>query len=237
MRIVLLQISDIHFRSANDPLAQRALKIKEAVLEKILSADACFIAVSGDIANTGAPEEYLVAKTFFTELRSALLISGFSMVEFVVIPGNHDCNLRKENETRKFLLEALETYLKKPVDLEGSNFAALINVQEDFFKFEAEICGHDELAMEERLHYQRLFTVNGKTIVFHCFNTAWLSRKHELPSTLFMPPEVLLGSTVPDAILSVALFHHPYNWISSDNYRVLKAYVERQTDIILTGHE
>src|SRR5271166_5520876 len=151
MRIVLLQLSDIHFRSSSDPITARALKIKDAVLGKILGAHACFIAVSGDIANSGAPAEYSVAKAFFTALRSALLISGFSIVEFVAIPGNHDCNLRKENDTRRFLLDALESYLKKPIDLEGDNFAALIKVQEDFFKFEAEMGGRDVLAIEERL--------------------------------------------------------------------------------------
>jgi hypothetical protein len=84
MRIVLLHLSDIHFRSPNDPVAERVLKIKEAVLGKFLRADACFIAVSGDVANSGDPAEYSVAVTFFIALRSALLLSGFTRVEFVV---------------------------------------------------------------------------------------------------------------------------------------------------------
>lgn len=237
MRIALLQLSDIHFGSANNPVADRALKIKDAVHGKALGADACFIAVSGDVANSGDPDEYSVARAFFSELRSALLLSGFTRVDFIAIPGNHDCNLRKQNETRTFLLDALDNYLSKPVDLDGSNFASLIEVQGDFFKFEAELCGHDALAPEDRLHYQRIFTVDGKTFVFHCFNTAWLSRKHEVAARLFLPPEVLVDATAPDAVLSVALFHHPYNWLSPDNFRTLKLYVERQSDIVLTGHE
>jgi predicted MPP superfamily phosphohydrolase len=237
MRIALLQLSDIHFGSASNPVADRAVRIKDAIHGKVLGADACFIAVSGDVANTGDPEEYSTARAFFSELRSALLLSGFPRVDFVAIPGNHDCNLRKQNETRTFLLDALDNYLAKPVDLNGSNFAALIKVQNDFFKFEAELCGHDVLAAEERLHYQRIFTVDGKTFVFHCFNTAWLSRKNEVAAKLFLPPEVLLDATAPDAVLSVALFHHPYNWLNPDNFRALKLYVEHQSDIVLTGHE
>jgi len=135
------------------------------------------------------------------------------------------------------LLESLDTYLKKPVDLEGSNFAAMMKVQNDFFKFEAELCGHEVLPLPDRLHYQRSFTVGGKTFVFHCFNTAWLSRRNEVQSELFIPPDVLVGSTQADAALSVAMFHHPYNWINHENYRALKTYVEHQADIILTGHE
>src|ERR1700721_2963135 len=136
MRALLLQLSDIHFSSSADPVAGRAAKIKEAMVGNFLGADVCFIAVSGDIANTGSPDEYEVATTFLTDLRSALLIGGISRVEIVLIPGNHDCNLRKENETRTFLLESLESYLKKPVDLEGSNFEAMMKVQKNFFNFQ-----------------------------------------------------------------------------------------------------
>jgi hypothetical protein len=153
------------------------------------------------------------------------------------VPGNHDCNLRKQNETRLFLLESLDTYLKKQVDLEGSNFASLIKVQSDFFKFEAEACGHEPLQQKERLYFRRLFVVKGKTVVFHCFNTAWLSRRNEVQSELFIPPEILTGVTPTDAILSIGMFHHPYNWINHENYRALKAHIDRQVDIVLTGHE
>ena len=79
--------------------------------------------------------------------------------------------------------------------------------------------------------------MSGKSINFHCFNTAWLSRKNEIQSELYVPTECLTGTTPPDALLSVAVFHHPYNWLDAGNYRGLKTFVETNADLILTGHE
>lgn len=237
MRILLLHLSDIHLSSADDPVAYRAIRIKEAVVGACPTADACFVAVSGDIANTGDPKEYAVAGRFFGDLRASLMTSGIPEVQLVFVPGNHDCNFRGEIDTRAFILESLNSYLSKPIDFGGFNFEAMIDVQSDFFRFEAAARGGDPIPMWEKLYYRLTFNVSGETVVFHCFNTAWLSRKNEVQSELYVPKECLIGSTPPDAALSVALFHHPYNWINAANYRALKGFVEKETDLILTGHE
>ena len=237
MRSLLLHLSDIHFQRADDAVAARALRIKEAVLGACPTADACFVAVSGDIASTGDPEEYAVAEKFFGDLRAALLTSGIPEVQLVFVPGNHDCNFREEIDTRRFILESLDSYLRRPIDFGGFNFEAIIDVQSDFFRFEAAARGSDQIPMSERLYYRLTFNVLGETVVFHCFNTSWLSRKNEVQSELYLPNECLVGSTPPDAALSVAIFHHPYNWINAENYRALKRFVEKEADLILTGHE
>ena len=237
MRILLLHLSDIHLRSADDPVAARAIRIKDAVVGACPTADACFVAVSGDIANTGDPKEYAVAGRFFGDLRAALLASGIRQVELIFVPGNHDCNLKDEIDTRSFILDSLDSYLSKPIDFGGFNFEAVIAVQERFFEFEAAARGGDPIPLSKRLYYPLTFNVSGETVVFHCFNTAWLSRKNEVQSQLYIPEGCLTGSTPPDAALSVAIFHHPYNWINAQNYRALKGFVEKEADLILTGHE
>ena len=92
MKILLLHLSDIHLKSVDDPVAARAISIKEAVVGACPTADACFVAVSGDIANTGDAREYAVAERFFGDLRAALLTSGIPEVQLVFVPGNHDCH-------------------------------------------------------------------------------------------------------------------------------------------------
>jgi hypothetical protein len=47
MSILLIHLSDIHFRSISDPVASRALLLKQAVLSKYPTPEACFIVVSG----------------------------------------------------------------------------------------------------------------------------------------------------------------------------------------------
>lgn len=237
MKIVLLHLSDIHLGSSQDPIAKRASKIKEAVLGVSPAADACFIVVTGDVAFSGNPDEYSIASSFFEGLRSSILLAGINQVEIIVVPGNHDCNFARQTDTRAFLLGSLTTYLKQPVDFAGQNFRALIGVQDDFFQFEAAVRGGDALPISDRIYFQRTLNVRGSTVIFHCFNTAWLSRKNEIQSELFIPHQALPSATPPSATLSVAMFHHPFNWLDAENYRGLKSFVESQAEFILTGHE
>jgi len=237
VKILLLHLSDVHFRSSADPVAGRATRIKEAVVGACPMADACFVVISGDVANSGDPNEYSVALAFLNELRTAILLAGVGEVDLIVVPGNHDCNFRVETDTRTFILNYLSNYFDKPVDFNGLNFELLMDVQGDFFQFEAAAHGGELLPTSQRLYFQRTFTVSGKSIIFHCFNTAWLSRKNEIQSELYVPTECLTGITPPDALLSVAVFHHPYNWLDAGNYRGLKSFVETNADLILTGHE
>jgi len=237
VQIVILHLSDLHFKSNDDIISRRAVKIKEAIFGACPMAGACFIAVSGDISNTGDSSEYSVAQTFFTELRTVLVEAGLKVVELVVVPGNHDCDFRGKLETRNFILSNLARYLGEPIDFSGPNFEAIIGVQTNFFDFEAGLRRGKLLGPSERIYFQRAFSVGEHPIIFHCFNTSWLSRRHEIQSELYIPPVLLTGSTPPQTFLSVAMFHHPYNWLNAENHRALKTFVQTQADIILTGHE
>jgi 3',5'-cyclic AMP phosphodiesterase CpdA len=237
LEVLFLHISDLHFRpDSNEPTA-RVAKLKEAVFAQFPFASHCFLVVSGDVANTGAPEEYSVAAVFFNDLRTALLLGGLQLVEIVSVPGNHDCNFRNQTDTRIFLLDDVRKYLQRPVDFSGSNFEAIIDIQADFFSFEADISKRALLPIDQRLYYQRTFSVGHLTIAFHCFNTAWLSRKDDVQAQLYIPETALKGTTRGNTDVSIAVFHHPYNWLNSENYRLLKTYVEREADFVMTGHE
>lgn len=237
MSITLIQLSDIHFRSSKSGVADRAAAVARAVVAKRSDTEACFIVLSGDVANTGAPEEYKIAKRFVDELRSHLAEAGIQAVYSSAVPGNHDLNLERETDTRQILLEEPEKYVARPIDFDGASFNTIISVQDDFFEFEASISGQPLLANPERLYYQRTFRVGARSVHFHCFNTAWLSRRHELQGKLFIPQHVLNGKTAPEISLSVAVFHHPYNWLDSNNQKLLKAFIESSADVVLTGHE
>ena len=237
MRILLLHISDIHFSRPNDAVSTRAGRIKDAVVGKCPDAAACIIVVSGDVANTGAPDEYEIAKRFFSELRSALQVAAIPQVEIVLVPGNHDRNLRKQNDTRTLIFESLATFVKRPIDFSGANFGAIIGVQEDFFEFEAALGDRDPLPNFERLFFQRSFNVKGHSIVLQCFNTAWLSRRNEVQAELYVPEQVLAAYTQRPAALTVAVLHHPYNWLESTNAQSVRRFLLEQADIVLTGHE
>jgi len=236
MPILLLHLSDIHFTESDD-LQQRADPLRRAALAKCPKPDGVILLVSGDIANTGKPTEYARANRFLTALVASLAEAGVPQVDVALIPGNHDCNLEDQVDTRQTLLDSLDTYLSKPIDFSGMNFRALMSVQEDFFRFVAGIYDEPVLSKKLQLYHRREFTILGRKVLIHCFNSAWLSRRHELQAQLFLPPQLLDYETSPDVAISIAMLHHPYNWFNAENGRVVRDFLERQADIVLTGHE
>ena len=53
-------------------------------------------------------------------------------------------------------------------------------------------------------------------------------------------PMGLVASSVPtdsDCDLSVAVFHHPYPWLSADTAVAFRNHIERTADLVLTGHQ
>jgi predicted MPP superfamily phosphohydrolase len=237
MSVVVIQISDIHFTAPRDAVASRASSMVSAVLAEVPKPDSCILLFTGDVANTGAQEEYRVAHDFIFNILSELNAAGVTDCHVLAIPGNHDLNLRTEDATRKFLLDSLGKFLEQDVEYNASTFRAIISVQDNFFEFLSQITNEPLLQNSEKLYYRHMITVNGHTILFHCFNTAWLSRRHEQQAKLFLPPQIYDHSTSPGVALSVAVFHHPYNWLESNNQKQLEAFVNCQVDVVLTGHE
>jgi len=61
MRLTICHLSDIHFEGSEDVILQDALK-----------KDVIFFIISGDIAQSGQKEQYLIALDFFTDIQSKL---------------------------------------------------------------------------------------------------------------------------------------------------------------------
>jgi hypothetical protein len=98
--------------------------------------------------------------------------------------------------------------------------------------FEAKLVSGKEVSPDQRLNYGRVVRFGNYTIAFHCYNTAWLSRKEEQQAKLYFPAEAIESVRV-DANVCVSVFHHPYNWLDANNYRALKDEVEQSSDLVL----
>jgi predicted MPP superfamily phosphohydrolase len=188
LKILIVQISDIHLKAPAGAVGDRASKVGRAVIAKAPKVDACYLVLTGDVADTGSPSQYSAARQFVERIKEELLEARFASVNVVAVPGNHDLNLATETDTRRFLLESLNKYLATKVDSDGSAFKSIISVQDDFFQFESDLSDSPPLANHEKLYYRRSFWTGDRSVVFHCFNTAWLSRRNEQQAKLFLPP-------------------------------------------------
>jgi hypothetical protein len=232
--IGILHLSDIHIAAESDAILKRPQLIAAAARATHGSVDTWVVACGGDVAQSGKSEEYDLAHEFFDTLAKELGTPRQKLVT-VLIPGNHDLDFSEEKQTRQILLTSVHKHLPS-VDKDTSMIEALTRVQDNFFKFEARLSSRDHLDHKDRLVYVRDFESTGKSILFRCLNSAWVSRIQEKQGELVFPNQ-LIEIQEKQYDYSVTLLHHPYNWYQSDNAREIRKSVERVSDLVLTGHE
>jgi DNA repair exonuclease SbcCD nuclease subunit len=239
MKLGILHLSDIHLGDQNNAVSARIEQIAGAFRGIDHDIDALCIAVTGDIAFSGSSKQYEVAAAFFSDLQDSLRpLCSTREIHTILIPGNHDCNFEKHTDARELAIETMASRMDK-IDLNGEISKQCLAVQDDFFEFESTFRRDRPLGMQERLLYAREFRLNGTSIRFNCYNTAWLSQIKEQPGRLLFPVQLAETPTILscDCSLVLSLFHHPVNWLEPNNSILFKKIVARSSDIILTGHE
>lgn len=235
MRAVVIHLSDIHIDSSEHPILSRAESIAASIRSVGLKFDACFIAVTGDVAYSGKFEEYKLGKVFFDALTEAIRRTDPDVaVHWVLVPGNHDCDLRRASDVRQ---PDLVTAKLPALNLNGDLLRHFVEVQTPFFDFAATFASGAS-SCAERLFYTRTYDIGGKKILFNCFNTAWLTQNPERPAKLYYPIHAIRPAEhLKSADVSISLFHHPYNWLEPSNSHEFEQRVESMSDLLLTGHE
>lgn len=234
MKLAIVHLSDIHFRSRNDVCIRRADKFANAIRYAHDPAERLLFVVTGDIANTGSPEEYAIAEAFLRPLLISLGVDPSS--DLVLIPGNHDCNFRTVGDLRPQLLAQIKAQLDT-IDANGEIAKALLQVQSDFFTFQ-ETLTSNPVPLENRLYFSRVFKAGAKTVEFRCFNSAWLSTKNEDPGTLGFPQSTIHAASLKtDSDVVVSVVHHPSNWLNPAVHNLFQTTVMQHSDFLFTGHE
>ena len=108
MKLAIVHLSDIHFRSQSDLCFRRREKFSNTILFARAPEEQLVFVISGDIANKGAKNEYETAYEFFSPIFITL---GITPNNVVLIPGNHDCNFDKIGDLRPRLLTEVESQL------------------------------------------------------------------------------------------------------------------------------
>lgn len=243
-KALLLHLSDIHTKGDSDAVLFRADQIAAAVQNIDHDLEAAVVVITGDLAYSGEEHQYIAFWEFLDSLAARLgerlnhRVTGERVpVKIVAIPGNHDLYLRSETTIRDLLIRQLQgepslankkSVIDACTEVQGAFFETLTVIESPP---SVEVPGRDK-----RLTFQYKIEVGDEHIQVYCFNSAWMSRLHEVPGTLFLP-EGLVSEKRPSNGAVLVLFHHPYNWIQPDSQRAFRKRVEVIADIIMTGHE
>jgi hypothetical protein len=236
-KVLLLHLSDIHFRTDKEnPVTQRTSQIANSLLRfSGNSLRRIFIITTGDIANSGARDEYLIARQFYVDIQDHLReIFNSIEINFIFTPGNHDCDF-SQDKTRSLALKSL---LKQEelIDIDIETLAQIAAVQQNYFEFVNSLSVIDFDKPRTKLICDFKFDVGGFIINFRSLNSAWCSEYHESPGSLQFPTN-LIDNVWPHANLTISLFHHVQYWFHPDNHVKLRAILEKNCHLILTGHQ
>ncbi len=237
MAVVLLHLSDIHIKSSSDLILSKAKEIAATTFTYLPTAKTIFVVVSGDIAFSGQPSEYALAETFLKEIRDAISRESDSVtpVTFVITSGNHDCDFKLNNATRKLLLKQIAD--SDLSELDDSVIDACTGIQAAFFKFRDSIEDSPNVK-DDKLWRTTHFQVGDKTVAFDCLNISWTSQLKEEPGKVYFPVERYSAKTLdPPPSVRIVVMHHPLNWFGQSIYRPFRVFVRQLADILITGHE
>ena len=241
MKVGILHLSDIHFVNDQDWIFGKAKKIGQAVLSSWEDLDTLFIVVSGDIANSGQLDEYLVADQFFNEIKTYVVQQSGMRVVFIMAPGNHDCDLSGSKGDSKARKSFIDSVLQKPgnVTVGDTLYEGCLAVQDDFFDFARSLEPTLGYPVKPEAFYQIEIESENHCVSFNVFNTAWLSQMKEEQGSLVFPTHLasIDGEHLAKCSISLSLFHHPDNWLNASQAMEFRKMTEQNSDIVLSGHE
>lgn len=226
----IAHLSDIHIADSLNPVLARAPQIASAVGSQLGGCNLVALVISGDVAYSGKHDQYQLAIPFFREIRDRLTNDFSVKVEFIICPGNHDCDFSIDQEFRELALASIadgNVPSKRAIE-------ECTSVQAAFFQFVEELCEIHITSAADRLRYQVNLEIDGDSIFFDCVNLSWVSRLKEEKVTF---PTSVIPERKNVSGLAITVMHHPFNWLHPLAYRDFRKRVRTKSDIVFTGHE
>lgn len=230
LKVQIVHISDLHFK--ND--VENRLRVQNllADLSTFARDQKRYVAFTGDLVHSGDDNHY---DLLFDMLISPLVSSG---AEVFVVPGNHDIQRTLGDEQRCNLLLAdsggSHLFHESGANNHGSPFEDRDPLQ-NYRGLESILAPYDQ-------HSYYGYLANRESISFVGLNTTWLSctRKNGASdqNKLRVEPAILdaLVRGIPSGSLSVALMHHPVDWLEEGSRDALSAKLVESFDVVLFGH-
>ncbi|MER8779426.1 metallophosphoesterase [Mesorhizobium sp. M0977] len=242
MSAVFVHVSDIHFGQERDESIHIHDDVKEQlivdaaeVIMGLSNGTAQGILVSGDIAYSGAWEQYEAAGKWLDELAAKI---GCPIHRVQMVPGNHDMNREKLSIGGSQLLDYIRaggpTEYEKVIS-NAHDRATLLARFEDYSRFSIGYnCGlNNEAKFDTNL---RIEVGPGRWIRFVRLNSSLLCTGKEKHN----PPELMIGARqfpIPRNAgeENVVLVHHPLHWYK--DAEGVRQYVRSRARVLISGHE
>ncbi|NMW21424.1 MAG: SUMF1/EgtB/PvdO family nonheme iron enzyme [Chlorobiaceae bacterium] len=236
MSVTWLHVSDFH-------LSDKGPYNQEVILNALVSSVRRFreeegrttdlIFATGDIANQGKAKEYEFATKFFDDLLEA---AGLNRDRLFIVPGNHDV----DRIAGEFLVrtitseESADRFFSpdKPFSHLTIKFHAFSEWYNDYFKTIRVFPTNTTCSSVENV------TINNIRIAVLPLNSALFCIDDNDHEKLFIGCRCLdeAKKQLVIADLTIALIHHPLNWLSSVEQVKIRRKLVASVDMLLQGH-
>ncbi|GKU77260.1 metallophosphoesterase [Paenibacillus sp. L3-i20] len=239
----VLHLSDLHISSSEDPSASR---LRESLIDDIkrvsenrnIKINA--IAMTGDVVDKGGDDRaFEIAKDFFNELSEKCEIRKDNII---FVPGNHDV-------PRREAIEHLITNSKADSFNDENKLTeyweTIYPRFKKFNKFVCEVTGRSDFVEEDFGSGAVLIKTPNGVIKFLLINSSWSTLGEKDFGSLMINRwqlERLKNNILitEKADLTLTLMHHPLDWFSATERKVLIEYLTDKrcipTEVILHGH-
>ena len=154
--MIILHISDIHIKTGDEDILNQSEAIASCTYEYLPYIQYVFIVISGDISFSGQTDQFEYAAMFLGDIKNKIIEENNDVkVEFIITPGNHDCDFTEDSETRKIVIDSITKSTELSEDI--INTCSLI--QNNYFSFIKTLTGK-ELSGKEKLTYTSSFNIN-----------------------------------------------------------------------------
>jgi 3',5'-cyclic AMP phosphodiesterase CpdA len=237
-----LHISDIHMcvRDAwSQDVVLRAM-CDNISLQSKEGVTIDFILATGDLAFSGATEEYELTKPFFDALSKA---SGVGKERIFCIPGNHDINRTRQKlcflGARQFFqsVNQVDSLLHPGEELE-----TLLKRQENYRAFQSSyFTGQERIRTSDGLGYISTLTINDVRLAIVGLDSAWLAEGGEGDhgKLLIGERQVINALSLANDFephLVIAMAHHPLHVLKEFDRLPIQNRIEQGCHFFHCGH-
>lgn len=238
MPVTWLHISDLHLR--NDDSYDRVVVLRSLVksVKHFRQRDGRapdFIFVTGDVAYSGKPDEYVVVGDFLDELLDA---AALTRRRLYVLPGNHDV----DRTVGRQLLRQLSTRDEADEYFHpGAPWLHLRHKMGPFSEwYNAYFNGIRSMPTNTTCGPVELITQGGVKLGLLPINTALFCQDDYDHERLCVGRRCIDTAITElnslEADLKIALMHHPIQYLSIIDRQHVRAALVDHVDVILTGH-
>lgn len=224
MKILFLQISDIHCKAGDQNLRQKILKIAPA-LKEIDHFDKIVFIFSGDLADKANENEYKVARLLIGELITTLSESfNCGFINTLIVPGNHDIKLSDGCRTCNDILK-----FNKAEKIESE-----IKLMDNFFKYSTS----KKCFLKNKIVDVHNVEFDNKKFRICLLNSAPFSTKSPDDKELHFLPDYVSESLIRDndVDFQITVIHHSYECFDWNSKEMLKNHLWAN-DLVLFGHD